>query len=59
MTRRHSRDDPRKDFGEDVGVGVGVVECGHYGTRQAVAKFFQVQSLGKNSREKYPYIADT
>jgi len=25
MTRRHSRDDPREDVGEDV--GVGVVEC--------------------------------
>ena len=26
-TRRHSRDYPRNDVGEDVGVGVGVVEC--------------------------------
>jgi len=25
-TRRHSRDDPRRDAGEDVGVGIGVVE---------------------------------
>jgi len=28
-TRRHSRDDPREDVGEEVrvGVGVGIVEC--------------------------------
>jgi len=28
-TRRHSRDDPREDVGEEVcvGVGVGAVEC--------------------------------
>jgi len=26
--RRHSRDDPREDVGDDV--GVGVVECGLY-----------------------------
>jgi len=26
-TRRHSRDDPREDVGEEVRVGVGAVEC--------------------------------
>jgi len=26
MTRRHSRDDPRENVSENVGVGVGVVE---------------------------------
>jgi len=26
-TRRHSRDDPRDDVGEEILVGVGVVEC--------------------------------
>ena len=31
-TRRHSRDDHREHVGEDVGVGVGVVECGLKGT---------------------------
>ena len=25
-TRRHSRDDPREDVGEEVSVGIGVVE---------------------------------
>jgi len=27
-TCRHPHDDPREDFGKDVGVAVGVVECG-------------------------------
>jgi len=34
-TRRHSRDDPCEDVGEDAGVGVGVVECELYYTWMA------------------------
>jgi len=50
-TRRHSRDDPREDDGEDVcaGVGVGVVECQLYTTRSCTGK--QLTADRQHARE--------
>jgi len=41
-TRRHSRDNPREDVGEDV--GVVVVECGLYRANAMLARYMPLSS---------------
>jgi len=49
-TRRHSRDDPREDVGEEVRVGVGVLV--HVGAVECQLYRANVASRGKKNRRR-------